>query len=333
MYHEWLDRWDERKTRRRDNAKKVTVPVLDPELAFPAIGGVTDLSAFCEVAERVTLASDAFFGLPDSFPEENWDEGFLRFPSNISTGTVENDMVHAKVTRAKSFDHAVVVFHHWNASSRNVQLARFFAMRGISVFEMAMPYHLERSRPGSTHADHMLSPNLGRTVQSIRQAVVDGRQLIRIVQRAGYRKVSVLGISLGSWVAGLVAAHDPVVEKASLFLTAGDLAEMVWTGGATRHIRASLEGRIELSELQRAWAPLSLGHYAARLARPELEVQIMLAKRDRVVLPALSEMFVQRLKGAGASPNVMRLNCGHYSLTLPPYIISTGMSAVRFLNR
>jgi len=318
--------------RRRDHDKKVTGLVLDPELAFPAITGIIEIGAFCDAAEEVTLASDRFFGLPDAVPEANWEDEFVRFPSSISTGICGNDIVHSKVTRSKATDQAVLVFHHWNALSRNAQLARFFAKRGICVFEIAMPYHLERSRPGATYADHMLSPNLGRTIQSIRQAVVDGRQLIRILQRAGYRKVSVMGISLGSWVAGLVAAHDSVVERASLFLTAGDLAEMVWTGGATRHIRASLEGRIGLSELRRAWAPLNLENHAARLARPGLDLQILLAKRDRVVMPALSERLVQRLEVAAAAPNVVRLNCGHYSLTLPPYVLSSGMNASQFLR-
>jgi dienelactone hydrolase len=241
-------------------------------------------------------------------------------------------MVHAKVTSAGSFDHAVIVFHHWNASSRNAPLARFLARQGLAVVEIAMPHHLERSRPGSSHADYMLSPNLGKTLQSVQQAVVDGRQLIRILQRAGYRRVSVLGISLGSWVAGLAAAHDPAIQKASLLLSAGSLADMVWTGGATQHIRASFEGRIELSELRRAWSPLNLGNYAAQLARPGLDVQFVLAKRDRVVLPALSEEFIHQMQGAGASPHVKRLNCGHYSLSLPPYAISTGLSAGRFFR-
>lgn len=333
MYHRWLDHWDERRTRRRDDVKETTEPVLDTGRAFPEVKGATDLDAFCLCAEQACLTSDGFFGLPAAFPEVSWHDEVLRFPSYVSTGTTENDMVHAKVTNAKSSDHAVLVFHHWNASSRNAQLARFFAGRGMTVFEMALPYHFERTRPGSLHADHMLSPNIGRTIQSLRQAVVDGRQLIRIAQREGYRKISVLGISLGSWVAGLIAAHDPAVQKASLLLTGGDLAEMVWTGGATRHMRASFEGRIELSDLKRAWAPLNLERYVDRLARPELDIQIVLANRDQVVMPSLSERFVQLLQGAGSSPDVKRLNCGHYSLTLPPYIINTGVSALRFLKR
>ena len=333
MYHKWLDRWDERRMRRGDDLKRTTELALDSELAFPAAKDVTDLGAFGSLSEQVTRNSDQFFGLAADSPEVRWQDEMLQFPSSISTGMTENDTVCAKVTRARSFDHAVVVFHHWNASSRNAPLARFFAARGITVFEMAMPYHLERARPGSLHADHMLSPNLGRTIQSIRQAVVDGRQLIKIAQRAGYRKISVLGISLGSWVAGLIAAHDPAVDKASLILTGGDLAEMVWTGGATRHIRASFDGKIDLGDLRRAWAPLSLESYVGKLARPALNVQILLATRDHVVLPTVSERLVQRLEGAGTSLNVERLNCGHYSLTLPPYIITTGLRASRFLSR
>lgn len=333
MYHKWLDRWDERRKRFSDNIKKPSDLALGTELAFPLARDVNDLGAFCSLSEQVTRSSNVFFDVPDVVPDVNWHGDMLNFPSSVSTGTAENDIVYAKVTRARASSHAVLVFHHWNASSRNAQLARFFAARGITVFEMAMPYHLERTRPGSLYADHMLGPNLGMTIQSIRQAVVDARQLIKIVQGAGYTKLSVLGMSLGSWVAGLVAAHEPAVEKVSLLLTGGDLADMVWTGGATQHIRASFEGRIAQSELRRAWAPLSLESYVDKLARPELAIQIVLATRDQVVLPAVSERLVQRLLSAGASPHVKRLNCGHYSLTLPPYIIRAGFSALRFLNR
>ncbi|TIP22182.1 MAG: dienelactone hydrolase-related enzyme, partial [Mesorhizobium sp.] len=120
-------------------------------------------------------------------------------------------------------------------------------------------------------------------------------KLIRWLKSEGYREISVLGMSLGSWVAAIVAAHDLAVSKASLFLTAGSLADMVWTGRATRSIRDSLEPEIELTDLRRAWGPLNLENYAHSLARPGLDLQLVLAKRDKVVLPELSERFMQRL--------------------------------------
>ena len=235
--------------------------------------------------------------------------------------------------KSGSFDQALVIFHHWNATKRNPQIDSFFSQRGITVVEIALPYHLERCRPGSSHTDYIFSPNLGRTIQSVRQEVLDGRKLIRWLKGLGYKEVSVLGMSLGSWISGLVAAHDPSVAKAVLFLTAGSLADMVWTGRATRLIRNSLEPEIELTGLRRAWRPLNLETYADRLARPNFDLHIVLAKRDKVVLPELSERFMERLTDAGARPNIIKLNCDQYSLAMPPHIVWAGLSLKRLLKR
>ncbi|TIR28927.1 MAG: dienelactone hydrolase-related enzyme [Mesorhizobium sp.] len=333
MYHSWLDRWDERRARRGEEGKKPTDFVLDAERAFPGAKKITSIEEFCVLADQA-VADPAFFDEP-SGSDQGFErqDGWLKFPSDISTDLEENNVVWAKITESGSFDQAMVIFHHWNASARNRQIANFFSQRGITVVEIAMPYHFERSRPGSVHADDMLSPNLGRTIQSVRQAVLDGRKLIRWLKSEGYREISVLGMSLGSWVAAIVAAHDLAVSKASLFLTAGSLADMVWTGRATRSIRDSLEPEIELTDLRRAWGPLNLENYAHSLARPDLDLQVVLAKRDKVVLPELSERFMQRLKDAGARPNILELNCGHYSLATPPYILLAGLSLKRLLRR
>ncbi|KAA3445808.1 dienelactone hydrolase-related enzyme [Mesorhizobium sp. SARCC-RB16n] len=332
MYHSWLDRWDERRARRGEEGKKTTHLILDADRAFPGARKIASIEEFCALADQA-VADPAFFEEP-SESDQGFErrDGWLKFPSDIATDIAANNVVWAKITESGSFDQAMVIFHHWNAGARNRQIAKFFSRRGITVVEIAMPYHFERSRPGSVHADYMLSPNLGRTIQSIRQGVLDGRKLIRWLRSEGYREISVLGMSLGSWVAGLIAARDNAVSKASLFLTAGSLADMVWTGRATRSIRDSLEAEIELTDLRRAWGPLNLENYAHCLARPDLDLHVVLAKRDKVVLPALSERFMQRLKDAGARPTVLELNCGHYSLAVPPYILLAGLSLKRFLS-
>jgi dienelactone hydrolase len=331
VLHSWLDRWDEQRARRGEEGKKATDFVLDAERAFPGAKKAASIEEFCVLADSA-LADPAFFDEPSGSGQGvEREEGWLRFPSGISTDIEANNVVWAKITESGSLDRAMVVFHHWNASARNRQIAKFFSLLGVTVVEIAMPYHFERSRPGSAHADYMLSPNLGRTIQSVMQGVWDGRKLIAWLKSQGYRELSVLGMSLGSWVAGLVAAHDPAVTKASLFLTAGSLADMVWTGRATRSIRDSLEPEIELTDLRRAWGPLNLENYAHSLARPDLDLQVVLAKRDKVVLPELSERFMQRLKDAGARPNILELNCGHYSLAIPPYILFASLSLKRFL--
>lgn len=333
MFHRWLDRWDEQRARRGEERKKAAAFVLDAERAFPGARKISSIEEFCALADQA-LADPTFFDAP---AESNQDferkDGWLTFPSDISTDVEQNNVVFAKITESGSFDQAMVIFHHWNATAWNRQIASFFSQRGITVVELAMPYHFERSRPGSLHADYMLGPSLGRTIQSIRQAVLDGRKLIQWLKKQGYRDIAVLGMSLGSWVAALIAAHDVTVSKASLFLTAGSLADMVWTGRATRSIRHSLDPVVDLTDLRRAWGPLNLENYTDKLARPVLDLHVVLAKRDRVVLPDLSQGFMQRLKDAGAQPHILELNCGHYSLAIPPYILLAGLSLKRFLSR
>ena len=332
MYHRWLDRWDERKAHRGDAVKEEAPFALDAQLAFPGAQKVATVAEFCALADRAvsnpTFLQERVGDL--TYEREN---GWIRFSSSVSTDIDENNLVCAKVTERGSSDHALVIFHHWNASSRSRQIAGLFSRLGITVAEIAMPYHLERSRPASSYADYMLSPNLGRTIQSMRQAVLDGQKLIRILKNEGYGEISVLGMSLGSWVAGLTAAHDPTIKNASLFLAAGSLADMVWTGRATRHIRASFQGEIDLASLRRAWGPLNLENYASRFARPDLNLQVVLAKRDTVVLPDLSKQLIAKLNEAGATPDVLELNCGHYSLALPPHILWAGLSVWKLLSR
>lgn len=333
MFHSWLDRWDEGRAQRGEEAKKITDFILDADRAFPGMGAAETLEGFCVLAEK-SAVDPGFFELPDASDHSfELRDGWLTFPSDVSTDVAENNIVWARITESGKRDQAVVIFHHWNAESRNRQIAGFLSWQGVTVIEIAMPYHLERKRPGSLYADYMLSANLGRTVQAVRQAVWDGRKLIRWLKREGYRDVSVLGMSLGSWVAGLVAAHEPAVARVSLFLTAGSLAEMVWTGRATRSIRKSLEPHLTLAQLQRAWAPLNLENHADRLVRLGLKLHVVLASRDTVVLPDLSERLLKRLQNAGARVSVLRLNCGHYSLGRPPYILGAGWSLKRFLLR
>ncbi|API55221.1 dienelactone hydrolase-related enzyme (plasmid) [Rhizobium leguminosarum] len=333
VYHRWLDRWDERRAQRGEEAKKATDFILDAGRAFPDAEGVDSLADFCALAEQA-VSDPGFYDAPDGSGQgfERHDS-WLKFPSEIVTDVEENNTVWAKLTESGSRDQALVIFHHWNASARNRQIARFLSKRGITVVEIAMPYHFERSRPGALYADYMLSSNLGRTIESLRQAVWDGRKLIRWLKSEGYREISVLGMSLGSWVAGLIAAHEPAVSKASLFLTAGSLADMVWTGRATRSIRDSLEPAIALADLRRVWGPLNLENFAHKLARPDLALQVVFATRDKVVLPELTKRFIEKLHQAGAKPSVLKLNCGHYSLATPPYILFAGWSLKRFLSR
>lgn len=333
MFNRMLDLWDERRAARGDAAKRPMSPIIDTSLPFPDASPSSDLDALCERAERA--ADDPAFFTPATVAKKDlrWKDGWISFQSPLPSDLEANDTVRASVVAGGGRGHALVVFHHWNARERSSRLARYFAGKGVTVVQMAMPFHMERQRPGAENVDDILSADLGRTLRSMRQAVLDGRALVGVLRDAGFARVSVLGMSLGSWVAGLVAAHDRRVGCAGLFLSAGSLADMAWTGRATRHVCASLDGVVELAQLRRAWAPLDLTRHAPKLARSGLTLQFVLARRDTVVLPELSEQLVEAVRQAGDDPRVRWLDCGHYSLSLPPYILGAGRSMAAALAK
>ena len=208
--------------------------------------------------------------------------------------------------------------------------SRILVMSGVACVELELPYHGARNGVGPSIADRFLSCNLGMTVRSVQQSVLDGADVLSWLSMRGYTRLGVIGASLGSCVAGLLAAHDPRVSATALFLTAGDFAEVVWTGRATRHLRRRLEQHITLDQLRPAWGLISTATFAGRLARPDHRIQIIRALRDTVVLPQATEKFVRQLKSAGAQFSTHTYPCGHYTLGLFPYGAST-LARVMFL--
>ncbi len=332
MFSSLVDAWDERRARRGEKSKLGETFKIGSDLAFPQARSGLSLQEFCSRAEDA-VADPRYYSAPEGYsPTFALDSGCLRFQSAVETDVPANNTASAIITERGASKRALVIFHHWNASSRQNFLATNFARLGFTVVEMSMPYHFTRSRPGASHADYMLSANIGRTLQSMRQAVLDGRTVVRWLSDQGFEEISVLGMSLGSWAAGLVAAHDDAVTKASLFLTADSLADMVWTGRATQAIHKGLETSLDIATLRRAWGPADLGCFTQGLARSSLGLQVVLARRDVVVLPELTRRLVARLRAAGADPAVKELACGHYSLALPPFGVLAGLSLKQFLG-
>lgn len=167
MYLSWLDRWDEQRARLGEDGKETARFILDADLAFQG-EKIDSIREFCARADNAS-SDPAFFDVQKEADQDfEVKDSWVRFRSDISTDVAENNVVWAKITKSGSRDKVLVIFHHWNARTRNAQIAGFLSRRGITVVEIAMPYHFERSRPGSLHADYMLSANLGRTIEAVR---------------------------------------------------------------------------------------------------------------------------------------------------------------------
>jgi dienelactone hydrolase len=202
---------------------------------------------------------------------------------------------------------------------------------GISALRLSLPYHDDRMPPELERADYIVSPNIGRTLHANRQAVLDARRAIAWLAATGYERIGILGTSLGSCLAMLTAAHEPLVKAAALNHISPYFADVVWEGISTKHVRDGLEGSIELDQLRRCWLPISPQPYIERMRKtPTL---LVYARYDLSFPVRLSRQLVRDFGTHEIPHQVTVMPCGHYTIGKTPFKWLDGYTLVQFLRR
>jgi len=266
--------------------------------------------------------------------EPSADGGTLTFPSALTTPNPENNTVHGRLFPSRRRDRraAVLVLPQWNADRLgHVGLCRLLAWSGMTALRLTLPYH-DRRMPAELHrADFIVSANIARTLQVCRQAVLDARRAIAWFAAEGYERIGILGTSLGSCLALLTTAHEPLIRAQALNHISPYFADVVWRGLSTRHVRAGLDGHIELEGLRALWKPISPRWYLDRLR--DRRTLLLYARYDLSFPVDLSEELVRAFRDERVPHEVAVLPCGHYSTGKTPFKFVDGWVLTRFLKR
>ena len=285
-------------------------------------------------ASRAVANSDVFFSLAPC-NDYTLEGDRLSFPSAVTTPHPENNTVRARYfpeLSERGRRRAVVVLPQWNADANgHVGLCRLLNTFGISALRLSLPYHDARMPPELRRADYIVSSNVGRTAQACRQAVLDARRAVAWLSTQGYSSIGILGTSLGSCLAMLTAAHEPLIDAAALNHISPYFADVIWEGLSTMHVREGLDGSIELDALRRIWMPISPFPYLERVRGRKL--LLVYARYDLTFPVTLSKMLVNEFRSRGIEHQVAVLPCGHYSTGVTPFKWIDGLILCRFLSR
>jgi hypothetical protein len=257
---------------------------------------------------------------------------FLRFTSAVTTPYAENNLANARWFPACG-RRAIVLLPHWNSDAISyVGLCRVFNLLGIAVLRLSMPYHDIRMPAEISRADYAVSANVGRTLDAVRQGVVDIRCCLDWLEQQGYSKLGIVGTSLGSCYAFIAAAHDARVRVAAFNHASTYFADVVWHGQSTRHIRQGIEQQIDLEKLRKAWLAISPMSYFNQFARWPKKSLIIYAKYDLTFLPEFSRQVVEEFARCGLDYKAVALPCGHYTTGETPYKYMDGWQLASFLR-
>ena len=294
------------------------------------------LSVMTAWAAAALTESRALFEAPRT-TTYRLDDSVLSFQSALITPHPENNTVYARYFQAAPRDRsagrrAVIVLPQWNADpGSHLTLSRILARVGVSALRLSLPYHDRRMPPELHRADFIVSANVGRTLQACRQAVLDTRRAAAWLADQGYDRIGILGTSLGSCLAMLTLAHEPLITAAALNHISPFFADVVWHGLSTAHVRHGLEEHISLDDLRTIWMPISPFPYLERVR--EKRVLLVYARYDLTFPVDLSRRLVDEFRHLGIPHRVKVLPCGHYSTGVAPFSWVDGATLVTFLRK
>jgi hypothetical protein len=338
-------RAQERRHATRDTNRVVRPFEWGAEFVAEDLNGDDPHAVVAAYARASVQCSEEFYALPPVKDFELRGER-LTWTSAVRTPSHENNTARARFfheqparraprTLESRPRRAVVVLPQWNADAEShVALCRLLSRLGLAALRLTLPYHEARRPAGLERADHLVSPNVGRTLQSMRQAVVDTRAAVSWLAAQGYERIGVTGTSIGSCTAFLAFVHDERIEAGVFNHVSGYVADVVWRGISTQHVRAGIEGTLTLEELRALWLPISPLAYAGRLAGLRRRPMRFIAARHDLTFPVdLSREVIARVKALGVPVNVSWLPCGHYTSGERPWVYLDGWKIVGFLRK
>ena len=239
------------------------------------------------------------------------EEDVLTFTSAIESPWLENNRVHAQVFKARRHGPAVVVLAQWNSRWEEQQnVCRWLQFLGITAVKISLPYHDRRAIPGHARADHLVSANIGRTLQANRQAVLDVRRTLRWLEQQGYDRLGLLGTSIGSCLAFLTLAHEPALRAAAFLHVSTYFGDVVAAGLTTTNVWEALHQDFSLEEVRHFWSPISPYPYVARLAGTRKKVLAISGRYDPTFPNELTQEFLAEMKRKGVPYESLSLPCG-----------------------
>ncbi|MBX7222996.1 MAG: alpha/beta hydrolase family protein [Blastocatellia bacterium] len=333
MLKNWIQRWEVHLSTRDRNRRAepftwgfdhlTDMDAYLPEpLPFSDWSKVPPLELYDAYTERTLAASDAFF-TPQTQPECHLEDDWLSFRSPVPTPYETNNLVFARYFPlpekkfASERPPVVIALPQWNGDHRShVAVCQLLNKLGMAAVRLSMPYHDSRKPPHQMRADYMVSPNLGRTIQAVRQAVQDVRVIIDWLETQGYTRFGIVGTSIGSCISFLTYVHDSRIKVGAFNHVSSYFSDVVWTGISTRHVRNGLEGHITRNDLRRCWSVISPHPYVKRL-RNDLyhghKTLLISARYDMTFLPHLSRQLMGEFERQRIPFQAAWLPCGHYT--------------------
>jgi len=277
---------------------------------------LNDYLDYCE-----PLDHRGYYGLPEELkrsPATVWkrDGKFLSWTSPLQGEHPENNTARAhlhEVNQAKETDRPekapTLILLHALMSANDLgyrKIAARYNKRGWNVLFPHLPYHYSRRPKKHSNGSLAITSDLIRNAETLRQSVIELRQLIRWSKRRGSSRVALLATSYGAWVAALTLSLEET-DFSILLQPVADVTHATFGSPASRMMASSLKKNGVTSSALDRHAHLTAPGRLTPLTSPE-RILVIGGRHDRLSPPDSLKTLCSSWGGA----RYKEVNQGHF---------------------
>jgi pimeloyl-ACP methyl ester carboxylesterase len=192
------------------------------------------------------LSREEFYRTPPA-AGKRLEGTWIAWDTPILSGFLENNRPRARVqlgSRGASGPTVLLLHALMSASDFGyLRLARWFNERGWNAVFPHLPFHYSRTPRGYLNGELAITANLVRNSETLRQGVIELRQLLQILREGGSMEFGILGTSFGGWNGALLSLLEPDFRFVALIQPIVNIEHAIWQNPASVSIRRLLRSQ------------------------------------------------------------------------------------------
>jgi hypothetical protein len=335
FHRDWINAREQKLARRTDIGVSPFhwgVEALEDVPGFALLPGRPELDAFRKANQTWLQNRKEFFAYQTPI-EFDLQQSHLQFSSPVKSLYAENDTVYAEYFHcSRAQGRAVLVLPHWNAAPNSyASFCRLLDWNGFSTLLVTLPYHGNRKPRDCVGAEYSVSANIGRTIASARQGVIDTLCCVDWLAQQGYKRFGIVGTSLGFGHAFMASALSQRLSVNVFNHCCSTVSDAIWDGVPS--LRAVLESHISKEQLRECWSVINPIMYFDQFARFPKKSLIIRCRYDTTFAPDYVAEAIRRFRVLGLDHNVVELACGHHTIGDLPFALFAAYHISAFLRK
>lgn len=273
------------------------------------------LEAYMHRCAALTPAD--FYAVPPGAADPPEGGATLDWDSPVRSAFPENNRAHADLFPSPAgWSAPTVILLHALMSASDLGYRRI-AIRlnemGWNACFVHLPFHYSRRPRGCLNGELAITADLVRTGETLRQGVLELRQLMAWLRARGCREFGLMATSYGGWIGSLLSFVEPDFRFLALMTPIVNVRHAIWESPAASRMRAELRRCGVAASMVDRHDHLTSPMHNVPLCGPE-RVVLVAGTHDQIARPADIEALHRKWDGS----HFLTVEQGHFGYRILP---------------